>query len=201
MDFFRLSDPIPFLYELKGIKETLLRKFQSKINFRKERIRSRKFLHPPLHRKILILCYGNICRSPYAEKLLQKYLPTSSFKIRSAGFHSGIGRTSPQSFMEVAAIRGINLDTHRSSLTDDDLMEWADIILIMDRVNWRQVSDLGKKYLQKTVWLGAWGHDESLLEIGDPYGKDAEKMGKILDSLDDACLGFVDDLKKVSFVE
>ncbi|MHB1757677.1 MAG: arsenate reductase/protein-tyrosine-phosphatase family protein [Leptospirillum sp.] len=195
LDFFRLSDPNPFLYELKGIKETLLRKFQSKIDFRKERIRSRKFLHPTLHRKILILCYGNICRSPYAENLLQKYLPTSSFEIRSAGFYSEIGRTSPQSFMEVTASRGIDLNTHRSSLTNDDLMEWADIILIMDRVNWRQVSDLGKKYLKKTVWLGAWGHDESLLEIEDPYGKDAGKMGEILDRLDDACLRFADNLK------
>jgi protein-tyrosine-phosphatase len=35
-----------------------------------------------------------------------------------------------------------------------------------------------------------------LLEIEDPYGKDAGKMGEILDRLDDACLRFADDLKK-----
>ncbi|MHB1287247.1 MAG: arsenate reductase/protein-tyrosine-phosphatase family protein [Leptospirales bacterium] len=189
-DSFRLSDPAPFVYELKGLRDTLTRKLSSRIDFRKERSRSRAFLEKKRPRRILVLCYGNICRSPYAERFLQDSLQTFPFEIRSAGFYPETGRTSPESFKEVVATRGINLDTHQSSLTDAGLMEWADIILIMDRINWKQVQGLGKKYLSKTAWLGAWGPDESPVEIDDPYGKPSEKMQAILDDLDQACLGF-----------
>jgi protein-tyrosine-phosphatase len=197
-DSFRLSDPRPFLYELKGIRETLVRKFSARIDFSKERIRSRNFLETKRPRRILVLCYGNICRSPYAERLLREALQSFPFEIRSAGFYPEPGRSSPESFMEVVATRGIDLESHRSVLAGADLMEWADVLLIMDRINWQQVRTQGKKYLSKTVWLGSWGPGDCPLEIDDPYGKPPERIQAILDHLDGACLGFARAWKRTS---
>lgn len=197
-DSIKLSDPRSFLYEMKGIGETLTRNFHSKIDFQKERCLSRQFVKEQRPRKILVLCYGNICRSPYAERLLRECLPFGSIEIRSAGFYPEPGRHSPESFVEMVSPRGIDLKNHRSVLADTDLLEWADILLIMDRINWKQVRSQRKKYLSKTVWLGSFGPEEFPVEIDDPYCKPPERMQAILDHLDGACLGFARDWRRTS---
>lgn len=189
-DSFCVSDPRPCLHELRGIGKVLLAQIRARTFDRKERRRSRKVLRDRHPQKILVLCYGNICRSPYAAHRLKELLPGGSFEIRSAGFFPEPDREPPRSYLALVAERGIDLTAHRSSLVDTALADWADVIVIMDRINWRQVDSLNGPYTEKTVWLGAWGHEEAGLEIEDPYGKPSGKVQEILERLDGACRDF-----------
>jgi protein-tyrosine phosphatase len=86
-------------------------------------------------RVVLVVCHGNICRSPYAAALLRRALPQSTQKavrIVSAGF-SGPGRSCPQFAIDVAATRGFDLSQHRSQPLTSQTVGAADLIVVMER--------------------------------------------------------------------
>src|SRR5262244_3858203 len=64
-------------------------------------------------RSLLVICHGNICRSPFAEVFLKRLLDASGTEVTSAGF-IGPGRTPPQEAIGEAARRGEDLSSHRS---------------------------------------------------------------------------------------
>src|SRR5690348_16475483 len=67
---------------------------------------------------ILVLCHGNICRSPYAAHALVRALPgpaRAAFPVDSAGF-IGPDRSSPPQALDAAARVGVDLSQHRSKL-------------------------------------------------------------------------------------
>ncbi|MHB8368830.1 MAG: arsenate reductase/protein-tyrosine-phosphatase family protein [Leptospirales bacterium] len=197
-DCLRVSDPRPFLHELQGMGKFLQKKLLPRSLFKKERVRSRRLLLERLPKKILLLCYGNICRSPYAEHRLRTILASGPFEIRSAGFYPDPDHSPPPSYLALVSERGIDLEGHRSTLVDTKLTEWADLIVIMDRVNWRQLRSLRGENEEKTVWLGAWGEEGADVEIEDPYGKAPEKVEEILNRMDRACDGFAEVIEALS---
>src|SRR6267378_1462521 len=62
-------------------------------------------------RSLLVVCHGNVCRSPYLEAVLQRAMP--DVRVESAGF-VGPGRPVPPFALAAAAERGLNLSTFRS---------------------------------------------------------------------------------------
>ena len=194
-DCLRLSDPWPFLHELKGIMQFLNKELLPRTRSQKERIRSRYILRDRRPKKILLLCHGNICRSPYAEHRLRNLLTSDLFEIRSAGFYPTPDRPPPPSYRALVSERGIDLTDHRSTLVDTRLTRWADLIVIMDQLNWRHIMGLRSAEEEKTVWLGAWRQEGADMEIEDPYGKTPEKVEAILDHMDAACEGFAQEIE------
>lgn len=136
-----------------------------------------------IHR-VLVLCYGNICRSPVVAALLQEALPQIAFI--STGFHTG-GRASPRTWaMVVAHTLGVDLDSHRSRQVTATAITDADLILVMDSRNWHAVATSFPDALAKTVLLGvASGGDSS--EVRDPYDEDPAGMRAIATQLGQAC--------------
>jgi protein-tyrosine phosphatase len=80
-------------------------------------------------RTILVLCHGNICRSPYLHGVLQRMLPDVA--VSSAGF-VGRNRPVPAASLEVSGGRGIDLSKFRSSLLTPTSVHQADLIIVMD---------------------------------------------------------------------
>lgn len=62
--------------------------------------------------KILVVCVGNICRSPTAERLLKSYHP--SLTVESAGLGALVGRGADRSAVSVAAAHNLSLEGHRA---------------------------------------------------------------------------------------
>jgi len=88
---------------------------------------------PPL-RVVLVTCYGNIARSPYAATLLAQALRRSgqsTIRVDSAGF-VGWGRPCLPLALEVAAARGLDLSKHRSQRFTPLSVSLADLIIVMD---------------------------------------------------------------------
>ena len=88
--------------------------------------------HP---RKVLFVCTGNICRSPFAAALFAKRLPDNiagTIVTTSAGF-VGPGRSSPLTALETARDYGIDMSDHRSAALTSENLRSADLIVVMSR--------------------------------------------------------------------
>jgi protein-tyrosine phosphatase len=86
-----------------------------------------------------VLCQGNICRSPFAEVVLQAALP-AGMEVRSAGF-SNPGRCAPADAISVARRWGFDLSRHSSRLVTAGLVRAASLIVVMEPEQARELAD------------------------------------------------------------
>ncbi len=147
--------------------------------------------------RILVVCYGNICRSPVVEILLREQLPTERFRIRSCGLLPREGSVPPEEYADQARCFGIDLSGHRSRYISKTLVEWSNLIVIMDRRNLDLLQEFGAAAIEKSVWLGAWD-PEGPLEIPDPFGRSPEEMRTIIGRMGRSSLNLVRSLSPES---
>ncbi len=137
-------------------------------------------------RKIAFICLGNICRSPFAAHLAQEQIAT--VEIVSAGFHHKMGRPSPDKLVQVGSDFGIDLTGHRSQLVNAQLLKDADLILVMDSANMRQMEQAFPALLARTTMLGLFASTPKPI-IPDPYTASAAKTLKICSQIREAING------------
>ena len=82
-------------------------------------------------REVLVLCIGNICRSPMAQALLAREQP--SLLVRSAGLAAVVGAPADPYSIEVAREHGLDLVGHRARQVDAEAVQRADLVLVMTR--------------------------------------------------------------------
>jgi Protein-tyrosine-phosphatase len=78
---------------------------------------------------VLVVCYGNICRSPYLEAVLKRAMP--DVRVESAGF-VGPGRPVPPFALSVSAQRGLDMSKFRSRPLVPAIVRDSDLIIVMD---------------------------------------------------------------------
>lgn len=88
-------------------------------------------------RRIVVVCYGNICRSPFLEAALARSLPDIS--IQSAGL-MGPTRPVPDDGIEAARTCGLDLTPHRSRLLNATILKDVHLVIAMDAAQARHVS-------------------------------------------------------------
>jgi len=130
------------------------------------------------------LCLGNICRSPYAAGVLERELP--DHEVRSAGFLEA-GRPPPRQAVSVAAERGVNLVGHRSSQVTSSLLDWADVVFVMDRAQAGRAGVVGggRQYVEH---LGDFdpGPIDTRAVI-DPIDREREFFSRVYERIDVCC--------------
>lgn len=119
-------------------------------------------------RSLLFVCLGNICRSPFAERLALSQLPADR-RAASAGHYPDPGRRSPLDAIAVADGFGVDLRPHRSRVLSRALLEEADAVFVCDRQNHRAIAVGHPWATERTHFLGALD-PEGALTIGDPFG-------------------------------
>jgi len=128
-------------------------------------------------RNILFICYGNICRSPFAEVYAATKFP--DVRVHSAGFHEHDGRSSPAHLVSAAAELGMDLIDHRSQRINASMVEEAGLILVMDLENFEALARAFPAAVAKTACLGSFVEGMPL-EIEDPYLLSSERTIEIL---------------------
>ena len=90
--------------------------------------------------RILMVCTGNICRSPTAAGLLAGHAGrvSASSEVKSCGLLPG-GRSVPPQVLEAARVFGVDLSAHRSVQISEDLVVEADLVVGMTRHHLREV--------------------------------------------------------------
>ena len=176
-------------------KDLLFRTWERLTGSEERALSREKVLQLPDQLRILVVCYGNICRSPVVERLLRRFLDPSRFEISSCGLLPREGEPSPEDYAREAREIGVDLSDHRSQFITPLLVEWSDLIVLMDRKNRALLSDLGDKAIVKSVWLGAWDPDGPL-EIPDPFRTSPEKTRHILQRMERATRNLARDLSR-----
>ena len=124
---------------------------------------------------ILFVCTGNICRSPIAKGLFQKYLAKNleckvdqleemGYKVSSAGVMAIPGLKASSESVAFCAERGVDISTHRSRPLTGDLLLDCDYIYVMCHAHQRHVVSLRPEAVHQS-----WLLDEDQ-EIPDPIG-------------------------------
>ena len=140
-------------------------------------------------KKILFVCLGNICRSPAAEGVMQALVSKTEADIRvdSAGtssFH--IGEPADKRMRAAAAKRGYDLTSRSRMVTQRDFSEF-DLVVAMDRNNYRELSILAGSPHRKLVLLSDFLEGDWPRDVPDPYYGGDEGFEKVLDMLEAAC--------------
>ncbi len=147
---------------------------------------------PDPHR-ILMVCTANICRSPMAEALARRYAQERQqhIEIRSCGTHALTGQ--PASANGIKAVRevGGELDGHASQPVTEELVDWADRILVMELRHASHIRELFPRSDEKLQMLGTFG---GTMEIDDPYGGWIFKYRRSRDEIRRCVEAFIDRL-------
>ncbi len=117
---------------------------------------------------VLVLCIGNICRSPIAEALLRQQFPDKT--ISSAGLGALVGYPADPLSIEVSAEQGVDLSAHRARQLSSWMCQAADLILVMEQRHKVEVEQLHPLVRGKVFRLGELGK----FDIEDPHRKPRE---------------------------
>ena len=130
----------------------------------------------PKTTKILLVCTGNICRSPLAAALLQRALTergVEGMDVSSAGTGAWDGAPVSEGAYLVGLERGLDLSAHRARLLTRELIEEADLVLTMARHHRARVDELGGE--GRVFVLGEYaGREGDEADVSDPFGGDLE---------------------------
>jgi len=152
--------------------------------------------------RVLLVCLGNICRSPTAEGVLRQMLaaeaPHLQVDIDSAGtadYHVG---SAPDLRSQRAAMRrGIDLSGLRARQVAPDDFERFGLILAMDRQNLRALEALRPRTSKARLKLFMeFAQRPGCVELPDPYYGDDEDFELVLDLAAAASRGLIEALQK-----
>ena len=150
---------------------------------------------------VLFVCMGNICRSPTAEGVFRKFVAEAGLsdrvEIDSAGTHAyHLGEPADRRAAEAAKRRGFSLDGIRARPVDTTDFARFDLLLAMDRDNLAalqgQADDAHRDKLRLFLEYGRSGRQE----VPDPYYGGAAGFEQVLDLVEDAARGLLDEVRK-----
>lgn len=140
--------------------------------------------------KILMVCLGNICRSPLAEGILKSKLPSEKFLVDSAGtanYH--VGDFPDNRSIEIAHQNDINITDQRGRQFETQDFDNFDFIYVMDRSNYQNVLRLARNDQDKKkvkLILNELYPNENM-DVPDPYYGGNDGFKNVYELLNDAC--------------
>lgn len=128
----------------------------------------------PTTYNLLYVCTGNTCRSPLARAITEQLLSErgwSHVSVRSAGTAAAPGMPASDNASIVAAEKGASLEQHRSAELTPDLLDWADLVLVMTPSQYETVARLGHaaRVALVTDFIEGVGSGQA---VRDPFGGD-----------------------------
>ncbi|MFT0157079.1 low molecular weight protein-tyrosine-phosphatase [Tenacibaculum ascidiaceicola] len=141
-------------------------------------------------KKILMVCLGNICRSPLAEGILQSKLSSGNFAVDSAGtagYH--VGELPDGRSIEVARKYGIDITNQRSRKFVKADFDKFDIIFTMDQSNYGDIVAMSENEEQheKVKMILNELHPNENRSVPDPYYGGDQGFENVYKMLDEAC--------------
>ncbi|MEN8966164.1 MAG: low molecular weight protein-tyrosine-phosphatase [Polaribacter sp.] len=141
-------------------------------------------------KKVLMVCLGNICRSPLAEAILQSKVNSQEIVVDSAGtadYHTG--KQPDIRSIEVAAKFGLDIHKQKARTFEVRDFDTFDHIYVMDKSNYQNVLELArdKNDVLKVKMILNELHPNKNLEVPDPYYGGDQGFKNVYNMLDEAC--------------
>jgi protein-tyrosine phosphatase len=149
--------------------------------------------------KLLFICLGNICRSPAANAIMQRYVDeaglSDKFVIDSAGIGPWhVGQLPDKRMREHGARRGYRIDHIARQFDATRDFDRFDYIVVMDEDNYRNITrqahndDDRKKVIRMADYFIKY---KGRTSVPDPYYGDGEDFELALDLIEDGCKGLL----------
>jgi protein-tyrosine phosphatase len=143
-------------------------------------------------RQILVVCVGNICRSPMAEALLKRDMRgNDEFTVESAGLGALVGHPASEHSVELMRELGLDISAHRARQIHPDMVQAADLVLVMEAGHKRAIDDADPTARGKIQRLGEW-QDKDIL---DPYRRPRAAYEVALEDIQAGVASWVERLK------
>jgi len=152
--------------------------------------------------KVLFVCLGNICRSPTAEgvfrKLVQEQNLARQIEIDSAGTHAyHIGEPPDERAQAAALRRGIDISGLRGRKAIAADIRTFDYVLAMDYENFENLCAICPAGLEAKIRLFLeFAPNRPEKEVPDPYFGGAGGFDRVLDMIEEAALGLLEDIRR-----
>lgn len=140
---------------------------------------------------VLVVCVGNICRSPLGERLLAQALPKMTFG--SAGLSAVVGAGADSDASAVAAEIGIDLSGHVARQLNTEIGVCHDLILVMEPSHRAEIMRRFPSLSGRTMLIDHWTGG---LAIADPYRRSLEVHRATRDKIAQAAAGWVAQLRR-----
>ncbi|WP_108805319.1 low molecular weight protein-tyrosine-phosphatase [Aquimarina sp. Aq107] len=140
--------------------------------------------------KILMVCLGNICRSPLAEGILASKLDSEKFQVDSSGtsnYH--IGEKPDRRSIETARKHGIDITNQRAAQFKVSDFDHYDFIYPMDNSNYQNIIKLSRNEedRKKVKLILNELQPNQNLDVPDPYYGGDQGFENVYQMLDKAC--------------
>lgn len=151
--------------------------------------------------RVLMVCMGNICRSPTAEGVLRATLEKAGLadkvEVDSAGTHGyHVGEAPDPRTQRAALARGYDLSQMRARRVAPKDLDYFDLILAMDRSNLDNLQRLASPEKQARLGLFMdYAHNFDDDEVPDPFYGLGHSFDLVLDMVEDAAAGLTEQLK------
>jgi protein-tyrosine phosphatase len=140
--------------------------------------------------RVLMICPGNICRSPMAEGLLrERFARRGRGTVASAGLFALVGRPAEPHAVEALARRGIDISGHRARQLTPELLADFDVVLVMETAQQQHLERLSPATRGRVHRIGRTGG----YDVADPFRRPAEAYERALDLIERG----LDDLEPV----
>ena len=154
--------------------------------------------------RVLLVCMGNICRSPTAEGVLRFYIKNNNLgnkiEVDSAGTHGyHVGEAPDARTQRAAAARGYDLSQLRARKVAYQDLDYFDLILAMDKTNLDNLRRMASpEQLAKIRLFMDYAEHFDDEEVPDPYYGLGHGFDLVLDMVEDAAQGLLQVLKRDS---
>ena len=138
-----------------------------------------------MFQNILVVCMGNICRSPTAERILQKKLP--NHRISSAGINALAGKDADFQAIKTALKHGVIVAGHTARQLTPQMCDEADLILVMEPAH----IDIQPSARSKAFLLAQWLPKKN---IPDPFKQSSEMFEAVFLQIEQAADTWADKL-------
>jgi protein-tyrosine phosphatase len=153
--------------------------------------------------KICFVCWGNICRSPAAEAIMQRLIDEAGLSdqitVDSAGTSSEhLGEPPDRRTIKEARRRRLDVERHRVWRFDSDDFDRFDLVLVVDRLNERRLLDRAHTpdARAKVKLLRSFVHDDMYdQQVPDPWYGGDEDFRLAFDLIEEACVALLEHLR------
>lgn len=134
-----------------------------------------------MFKSILVVCVGNICRSPTAQVLFQNRLLDNDVSFDSAGLSPVLNSDIEKTAKSILLEQGVTPSQHLAKKVTRELITANDLVLVMEKAHIKGILAIAPEAKGKLFLLGKWLED---IEIPDPYKQSKSEFLAVYDLIE-----------------